>query len=199
MKTIYSEKEYLSKQSSYWNEQYILWSFSKEELHNEILDMEKIYKIERNKLLKIYKNRISKKDYINGSEMDKYFIRTVFNTFYGWIELNLYKDLINKFKMYYKVNHTDFYKWSSYIPFDINSAKIKDVISMYVRIPNNSTRRNLHCPIHLDSSPSFKIYEKNNSYYCFGCKSWWNPANFIADIEGITYKEGFKKLIQIYK
>lgn len=192
------EKEYLSKNIWYWSSQKILESFSKKDLFQEIQDMERIYQLERNKLLKEYKKIISKDSYINGSEMDKYFIRTVFNTFYWWVELNLYKNLINKFKMYYKINHTDFYKWSSYIPFDINSAKIKDVISMYVRLPNNSTRRNIHCPIHRDKSPSFKIYEKNNSYYCFGCKSWWNPANFIADIESITYKQAFKKLVNLY-
>ena len=83
----YNEKEYLSSNIPYWNEQYILWSFSKEELKQEICDMESIYKTERNKLLKKYKERVLKEDYINGSEMGKYFIRTVFNTFYGWIEL----------------------------------------------------------------------------------------------------------------
>ena len=97
------EKEYLSKQINFFNEQNLLFSFSKEELNNEIKDMEKIYEIERNKLLKKYKKRISKCDYKNGSEMDKYFIRTFFNMFNGWIELNLYKDTINKFKMFYKI------------------------------------------------------------------------------------------------
>jgi len=161
--------------------------------------MEKIYKTERSKLLKKYNEEISKPEYINGSDMDRYFLRRFFYTFNGWYELNLYKELIRKFKMYFKIHHTTAYEWSSYVPFDINSTKINDVISMYIPIPSTSTRRNIYCPLHQDKSPSFKIYEKNNSYYCFGCKSWWNPANFIAEIEGITYKEAFKKLITLYK
>lgn len=192
------EKEYLSKQIPYWNEQNLLLSFSTEELNNEIKKMEKIYEIERNKLLKKYKKRICKSDYKNGSKMDKYFIITFFNVFNGWMELNLYKNTLNKFKMFYKINHSIIYKWnSSYVPFDINSTKIKDVIWIYIPIPKN-IRKNLNCMLHKDNSPSFKIYEKNNSRYCFWCNKWGNPANFIADIEWITYKEAFKKLINLY-
>jgi DNA primase len=51
---------------------------------------------------------------------------------------------------------------------DIQTIPIKEIISMYAKIPND-LRRNIRCilPNHRDKSASLRIYENNNSFYCF--------------------------------
>lgn len=83
---------------------------------------------------------------------------------------------------------------------DFKTIPIREVISKYVPLYNDPNR-NIRCPFpdHDDKSPSFKIYHNTNSFYCFWCGKWWNTANFIAEIENITFKEAIKKLILTYK
>lgn len=192
------ERDYSSRNSSFHSQEKILESFSKEELFHELKYMEYIYKEIREKSVKDYKKMIWKYTWDGISEMDKCLIDQFFLQYEGGNELILYRKTIDRFTQYYNSNHTDIYKNTSYIPFDINSTNIVDVIAQYIVLPNN-IKRNIHCPIHRDNSPSLKIYSKNNSRYCFGCKKGWNAANFIADIENISMKEAFKKLMNLYK
>jgi DNA primase len=49
-------------------------------------------------------------------------------------------------------------------------------------------RSTCRCPFHSgDNSPSFMIYNKTNSFYCFGCKRGGNVINLIQFLESIDY------------
>jgi DNA primase len=74
----------------------------------------------------------------------------------------------------------------------IKQIPIKDIISQYTTIKNNKAI----CPIHHgDTNPSLVIYEKTNSFYCFGCNVGGDVIEFIEQVEGIKFSEAIQKLI----
>lgn len=83
-------------------------------------------------------------------------------------------------------------KWMMAYEKAMNHVRIEDVIRSYMGEFNE--RRNLKCPFHEDGSPSFKVYSKNNSYYCFGCKVSGGPVNFVMMKDGLPFKEAVWKL-----
>jgi hypothetical protein len=130
------------------------------------------------------------------NELEKYFIEQIEYYFNWWEELQKTSDFINKLKRFYKLNY-EINNNKAFKNFDVNSVSILDVISMYIKIPNN-LNRNIVCPLHKEKTWSFKIYTNTNSYYCFGCKSWWNAVNFVSEIENIKPIEAYIKLANLY-
>lgn len=191
------EREYMKKHNPYFIEENILYSFSKKELKDFIENTK--YNYLKEKLP--YSNKLQKKrikenyDWIN--EISKYFLDVTEYYFSGWEEIELTKQFIDRLTRFHKVNYeaNNYYKTN----LDIKSISIKEIISMYIKIPGN-LRRNIRCifPNHRDNSASLKIYENNNSFYCFWCHRWWNILNFISEIEWITTKEAYKKLLNLY-
>lgn len=50
-------------------------------------------------------------------------------------------------------------------------------------------RSRCKCPFHSgDNTPSFLIYHKTNSFYCFGCKRGGNVVSLIQYLEDTTYQ-----------
>lgn len=41
------------------------------------------------------------------------------------------------------------------------------------------------CPFHTDTDPSFTVYA--HSAYCFGCKKFYNPVDFVKAIRGLDF------------
>lgn len=74
----------------------------------------------------------------------------------------------------------------------LDNLDIVDVVSHYVEVAN--PHRLIRCPIHEDRTPSFKIYQNTNSFYCFGCMRGGAPINFIMLVEGVSFKEALKYL-----
>jgi hypothetical protein len=129
--------------------------------------------------------------------ISKYFI-DVFEYYFSWgQEIELTKKFLERITRFYKLNYEMNNNFRKQV--DIQSIPIREIIEMYMRLPDN-LKRNLRCPFpnHNDSSASFRIYEHTNSFYCFGCQKWWWIVNFIAEIENIDQKEAFKKIIKLY-
>lgn len=191
------EREYLSKYNPYLIEESLLYSFSKKELNDLIVSIKDEYlkkKLPYSNKLQIKRIEVS---YQELDEISKYFVDMLEYYFAWWKEIELTTQFIERLTRFYKVNYEidNNYKRS----FDIKSISIKQIISMYTKIPNN-LRRNIRCilPNHRDKSASFRIYENNNSFYCFWCHKWWNIVNLISEIEWITTKEAYKKLLNLY-
>jgi len=52
------------------------------------------------------------------------------------------------------------------------------------------------CPFHQDTHPSFTIYTKDNSWYCFGaCKAGGDVINFIQKLENLDFKSALARLV----
>jgi len=52
------------------------------------------------------------------------------------------------------------------------------------------------CPFHQESNPSFHVYPKTNSFYCFGCGKGGDVITFIMMIEDVTFVEAIKILAE---
>ena len=63
-------------------------------------------------------------------------------------------------------------------------------------LKDNGETYTCRCPLpnHKDITPSFVIYKKSNSYYCFGCNRGGNIIGFVKNFYGISAKEAIKKL-----
>lgn len=51
----------------------------------------------------------------------------------------------------------------------------------------------LKCPFHQDDKPSMKVYEKTNTFHCFGCGATGDPIQFIEQYEKISKHEALLK------
>ena len=80
----------------------------------------------------------------------------------------------------------------------LNVAKAKQVPIQDTFTPEKarqtSTRISCLCPLHKEDTPSFVIYKKTNTYYCFGCHAKGDVINFIMTLYGKTFKEAVKHL-----
>lgn len=50
------------------------------------------------------------------------------------------------------------------------------------------------CPFHEEYTPSFTANIETGLYRCFSCGAKGNATTFIAEMEGISTKEAWKKL-----
>lgn len=191
------EKEYMKKHNPYLIEEKLLYSFSKKELKNFIEITKDLYLKEKLP----YSNRIKKEklklNNYETNDLNKYFIDMMSYYFKWWEEIELTKKFLDRLTMFYRVNYQVKNKYKKNL--DIKTIPIKQILSQYIKLPNN-LRKNIRCPFsdHRDKSASFKVYENNNSFYCYWCHKWWNILNLIAGMEWITTKEAYKKLLNLF-
>lgn len=50
------------------------------------------------------------------------------------------------------------------------------------------------CPFHDEKTPSLKVYDKTNSYYCFGCGKGGDPVRFVRDLFGLSFRDACARL-----
>lgn len=186
--------EYLSKNSVYLIEKDLFEVLSKDDFILLIKDFDLFIKLKEQE----YNNKLklNYKEYSNLEELDKYFIETYYFYFEWWDCIKMYIESLNKIKTFYRLIY-----WtnSNLKAIDINNITIESILALYIKIPN-SLNRNIKCilPEHKDSSPSFRVYKNTNTFYCFGCHKWWNIVNLISEVEQISTKEAFKKIIKLY-
>jgi hypothetical protein len=56
------------------------------------------------------------------------------------------------------------------------------------------------CPLpnHNDRSPSFFYYTETNSFNCFGCKKGGKAVQLVSIMEGISYEQSARKIVDNY-
>lgn len=50
------------------------------------------------------------------------------------------------------------------------------------------------CPFHGEKSPSFKVNEAKQFYYCFGCPANGNAISFVMDFQNVDFREACEML-----
>jgi len=69
--------------------------------------------------------------------------------------------------------------------------RIEDVVSEAgLRLKGNKAL----CPFHKESEPSFQVYPKTDSFYCFGCGKGGDVFTFIMMTEGVSFVEAVRIL-----
>src|SRR5438093_3768116 len=52
------------------------------------------------------------------------------------------------------------------------------------------------CPFHKEKTPSFRVHESKQFYYCFGCGEKGDVFSFVQKIENITFPEAVRAVAQ---
>ena len=71
---------------------------------------------------------------------------------------------------------------------------IEDVISQYVQLKRAGSNMVGLCPFHSEKSPSFTVFSKSDSFYCFGCGAGGDVISFIRRAEALDYPEAIEFL-----
>ncbi len=50
------------------------------------------------------------------------------------------------------------------------------------------------CPFHTEKTPSMKLYEKDNKFYCFGCGKSGDGIDLCSALTGLPHKEAAKQI-----
>ncbi len=76
-----------------------------------------------------------------------------------------------------------------------NGIRIEDVISEYVDLePMGSYLLRGLCPFHSEAKPSFTVYIKTQSFFCYGCGIGGDVITFLIKIEKISFKKAIDSL-----
>ena len=79
----------------------------------------------------------------------------------------------------------------------VEAAKQIPIESLYTGKLKRSSKKRLVgiCPFHNEKTPSFTIYLKGNSWYCFGaCKTGGDSIDFIQKLEHLDFKSAVRRL-----
>jgi DNA primase len=71
------------------------------------------------------------------------------------------------------------------------NVKILDVAKNYGLNPikESDDRYKMMCPFHDEKTASLKIYNKSNTFKCFGCQKGTNVIDFIRSYENVSFME----------
>jgi len=74
---------------------------------------------------------------------------------------------------------------------------IKDIIKRYVPLRRSGKNFVARCPFHDDRNPSFVVYSKTQSFYCFGCHAAGDVLSFLMRIEQMNFPEALRVLREL--
>jgi DNA primase len=84
--------------------------------------------------------------------------------------------------------------------FDVDALKQANRSSEVVAAAGIALRRtgkgrlSARCPFHEDHEPSFVVYERDDHFFCFGCKARGDVIEFLMRREGIGFVEACRRL-----
>jgi DNA primase len=79
------------------------------------------------------------------------------------------------------------------------ASSIVDVVSNYLPLNKKGHRHWGLCPFHNEKTPSFSVNPELNLYYCFGCKASGNIAQFVMEMEKLSYPEALLYLAKTFR
>jgi DNA primase len=68
------------------------------------------------------------------------------------------------------------------------------LIGHYVELYTSSENYKARCPFHADCNPSFVVYPKTQTFYCFGCRERGDVLSFLMRRENLTFPEALDAL-----
>jgi len=83
-----------------------------------------------------------------------------------------------------------------------NLAPILDILNIYKIKLKNGNKLTCPFPAHSngkESTPSFVVYPKTNTFWCYGCGTGSAPVDFVANMESISVVNAAKKIICLFE
>jgi hypothetical protein len=77
-------------------------------------------------------------------------------------------------------------------------VRIVDIAARYTRLKRSGSNFIGLCPFHKEKHPSFYIYTKTDSFYCFGCNQGGNTINLVRKLRGCSFKQAINYLLGGY-
>lgn len=71
---------------------------------------------------------------------------------------------------------------------------ITELVSKYVALKRAGSNMSGLCPFHNEKTPSFTVFPKTRSYYCFGCGAGGDVVSFVMALEGLSYRDAVEHL-----
>lgn len=71
---------------------------------------------------------------------------------------------------------------------------LADIVAPYVTMKRRGNMWEGLCPFHEERSPSFKIYDSDQRYHCFGCGAHGDLFDFLHHMEGLTIREAAERI-----
>lgn len=69
----------------------------------------------------------------------------------------------------------------------VSRTDISDLIGSYVTLKRSGSNMSGLCPFHSERSPSFTVFTRTNSFYCFGCGAGGDAITFVMRAENLDY------------
>ncbi len=80
-----------------------------------------------------------------------------------------------------------------------SKVDIAEIISSYVPLQSKGSKKWACCPFHHEKTPSFCVYEHNQSFYCFGCGLGGSVITFIQNVEKVEFMGAVKIIADKYR
>ena len=75
---------------------------------------------------------------------------------------------------------------------------IAEIVSPYVSLQSKGGKKWACCPFHHEKTPSFCLYEHNQSFYCFGCGIGGTAITFVQNIENVGFMDAVRIIANKY-
>ncbi len=72
-----------------------------------------------------------------------------------------------------------------------------ELVSNYLKLERAGRNYKALCPFHNEKTPSFHVSPELNRFHCFGCGASGDVFEFLMRIEGISFREAFRRLAEM--
>lgn len=86
---------------------------------------------------------------------------------------------------------------SAWVDEVLTRADIVDIVSSYLPLKRQGRNYTGLCPFHNEKTPSFSVNRESNVYHCFGCKAGGNVAQFVMEMEKLTFPEALRHIAKL--
>jgi len=78
-----------------------------------------------------------------------------------------------------------------------SAIAIEDCIARYITLRVSGQNYTGRCPFHEDRIPSFVVYPRTQTFYCYGCREHGDVLTFLMRAERLTFPEALKVLREL--
>ena len=76
----------------------------------------------------------------------------------------------------------------------VQRTDLSDLIGSYVTLKRAGSNMSGLCPFHSERTPSFTVFSRTNSFYCFGCGAGGDAISFVMRAENLDYPSAIEFL-----